>query len=133
MEPARTPRERQKVQDLVYDTAARVLYPNAHRIDVHFLFVPNGGERPAVVTPTHDENRAVVLRDLLLRLETAGQTGAFLPTPQGSRDYCPVCKRLPSGAAMRWVSQALPSGQVSRPSLSGESTPGAVKPWRLAK
>ena len=33
-------------------------------------------------------------RDLLLRLETAGQTGAFLPTPQGSRDYCPVCKRL---------------------------------------
>ena len=89
-----TPRERQKVQDLVYDAAARVLYPNAHRIDVHFLFVPNGGERPAVVTPTHDEERAFVLRDLLLRLETAGQTGAFLPTPQGSRDYCPVCKRL---------------------------------------
>ena len=89
-----TPRERQKAQDLVYDAAARILYPDARTIDVHFLFVPNGGERPAVVTPTHDDDRAAVLRDLLLRLETAGQTGAFLPTPQGSRDYCPVCKRL---------------------------------------
>ena len=92
---------------MVYDTAARVLYPNAHRIDVHFLFVPNGGERPAVVTPTHDEERAFVLRDLLLRLETAGQTGAFLPTPQGSRDYCPVCKRLGRRAVI--VSGKLPT------------------------
>ncbi len=89
-----TPRERQKVQDLVYDAAARVLYPRAQRIDVHFLFVPNGGERPTVVTPTHDADRAAVLGELLLRLETAGQTGTFLPTPQGTRDYCPVCKRL---------------------------------------
>lgn len=89
-----TPRERQKVQDLVYDAAARLLYPDAQRIDVHFVFVPNGGEGPTVVTPTHDEDRAEVLRDLLLRLDKAGRTGAFLPTPQGSRDYCPVCKRL---------------------------------------
>ncbi len=89
-----TPRERQKVQDLVYDAAARVLYPDAEHVDVHFLFVPNGGERPAVITPVHDDDRAAVLSDLLLRLETAGQTGSFLPTPQGSRDYCPVCKRL---------------------------------------
>jgi ATP-dependent helicase/nuclease subunit B len=89
-----TPRERQKVQDLVYDAAARVLYPGADRVDVHFLFVPNGGERPAVVTPTHDQDRAVVLRELLLRLESAGQSGTFLPTPQGTRDYCPVCTRL---------------------------------------
>ena len=89
-----TPRERQKIQDLVYDAAARVLYPDAERFEVHFLFVPNAGERPVVVTPSHDEDRAIILRDLLLRLEAAGQTGKFLPTPQGSRDYCPVCKRL---------------------------------------
>ena len=89
-----TQRERQKVQDLVYDAAARVLYPEAEHIDVHFLFVPGGGEYPEVVTPQHDLDRENVLRTLLLRLETAGETGSFPPTPQGSRDYCPVCKRL---------------------------------------
>ncbi|MFZ4486413.1 MAG: PD-(D/E)XK nuclease family protein [Candidatus Nanopelagicales bacterium] len=89
-----TQREREKVQDLVYDAAARVLYPEAEHIDVHFIFVPNAGEYPEVVTPQHDLDRENVLRDLLLRLESAGETGSFPPTPQGSRDYCPVCKRL---------------------------------------
>jgi hypothetical protein len=89
-----TRRERQKVQDLVYDAAARVLYPGADHIEVHFLFVPNGGERPEVVTPGHDLDREGALRDLLLRLEIAGATGSFPPNPLGSRDYCPVCKRL---------------------------------------
>ena len=89
-----TQRERQKVQDLVYDAAARVLYPGADHIEVHFLFVPNGGERPEVVTPGHDLDREGALRDLLLRLEIAGATGSFPPNPLGSRDYCPVCKRL---------------------------------------
>ena len=45
----------------------------------------------------------------------------------------PVCKRPPSGAARRWVSQPLPSGQVNTPSDSYASSPGAWKPWRLAK
>ena len=102
-----TPRQRQKVQDLVYDVAARVLYPDAQRIDVHFLFVPNAGEGPTVVTPTHDADRAHVLGDLLLRLQTAAQTGTFLPTPQGTRDYCPVCKRLGRRAVI--VSGKVPS------------------------
>ncbi len=102
-----TPREREKVQDLVYDAAAQVLFPAAQRIDVHFVFVPNGGEYPAVVTPTHDPHRALVLRELLLRLETAGQTGSFLPTPQGTRDYCPVCKRL--GRRAQIVSGRVPT------------------------
>ncbi|MFZ4487256.1 MAG: PD-(D/E)XK nuclease family protein, partial [Candidatus Nanopelagicales bacterium] len=89
-----THRERQKVQDLVYDAAARVLYPGADHIAIHVLVVPNGGERPEVVTPGHDLDRESVLRDLVLRLEIAGATGSFPPNPQGSRDYCPVCKRL---------------------------------------
>jgi hypothetical protein len=89
-----TPRDRTKVQDLVYDAAARVLYPGVERVDVHFLFVPNGGEAPVVVSPTHDADRGLVLRDLLLGIETAARAGDFLPTPQGSRDYCPVCRRL---------------------------------------
>jgi hypothetical protein len=49
----------------------------------------------------------------------------------------PVRRRPPdlstSGAASRRVSQALPSGQVSTPSRSPASSPGAWKPWRLAK
>jgi hypothetical protein len=46
------------------------------------------------VTPGHDLDREGALRDLLLRLEIAGATGSFPPNPLGSRDYCPVCKRL---------------------------------------
>ena len=71
-----------------------MLYPETEHIDVHFLFVPGGGEYPEVVTPRHDLDRKNVLRTLLLRLESAGASGSFPPTPQGSRDYCPVCKRL---------------------------------------
>ncbi|MBU6244122.1 MAG: PD-(D/E)XK nuclease family protein [Actinomycetales bacterium] len=89
-----TPRPRERVQDLVYDAAARILYPDAQRIDVHFLFVPNGGDRPAVVTPHHDADRPAALRALLQGMDDAGRAGRFLPSPRGTRDYCPVCRRL---------------------------------------
>jgi ATP-dependent helicase/nuclease subunit B len=85
---------REKVQDLVYDVAARALFPDAELVEVRFLFVPNGGKDPEVVRPTHDADRAASLRDILQRMERAGATGTFTPTPSGGRDYCPVCTRL---------------------------------------
>lgn len=113
-----TAREREKVQDLVYDVAARALYPEATEVDVHFMFVPNRGEGPQVVSPTHDADREAVLRDILARLADAGRTGAFLPTPRGSRDYCPVCTRLDRRASI--VSSRVDAAAEVGPAIDDE-------------
>ena len=87
------PQERQKVQDLVYDVAARALFDDVEDVKVRFSFVPNKGT-PAVVDANHTDDRAGVLRELLGRMEVAGRTGRFAPNPQGQMDYCEVCSRL---------------------------------------
>ena len=85
--------ERAKVQDLVYDTAARALFPRASDVVVRFLFVPDDGV-PTVITADHVPDPPAVLRDLLTTMGTAGREGRFAPRPRGAADYCPVCRLL---------------------------------------
>ncbi|MCB9413640.1 MAG: PD-(D/E)XK nuclease family protein [Actinobacteria bacterium] len=85
--------EREKVQDLVYDVAARQLHPDATQVVVRFAFLPNDGSPEAVHAPALDD-RTAVLAEILDRMERAGLTGDFPPFPRGSRDFCPVCIRL---------------------------------------
>lgn len=88
-----TPKERQKVQDLVYDVAARALIDGVEDVKVRFSFVPNRGE-PTVVDANHTEDRAALLAEILDRMDAAGRVGHFVPKPQGEKDYCEVCARL---------------------------------------
>jgi hypothetical protein len=87
------PERREKVQDLVYDAAARSLFPAATSIDVRFVFVPNRGAGVVVVNADHEPDRPGTLNEILATMHVAGLTGAFPPNPR-PKDYCPVCKRL---------------------------------------
>lgn len=89
---------REKVQDLVYDAAARALHPDATNVKVSFVFVPDDGTATAVVA-SHVEDRPAELRSLLDALGAAGRRGRFEPMPNGARDYCPVCKVMGRQAA----------------------------------
>lgn len=83
---------RDKVQDLVYDLAARTLYPGVESVQVHFLFFPNDGQPKLVPAP--DLDREALLRAILDRMQEAAKSGRFQPKPAKSRDFCPVCKLL---------------------------------------
>jgi hypothetical protein len=82
---------REKVQDLVYDAAARVLHPSATEIKVSFVFLPDAGSVTAVVAG-HEDDRPGALLAQLEALAEAGRRGCFAPLPGGTYDYCPVCK-----------------------------------------
>ena len=84
---------REKVQDLVYDAAARVLHPSATDIKVSFVFVPDAGQVTAVVAD-HEDDRPAALLAQLEALAEAGRRGRFEPRPGGTYDYCPVCKAM---------------------------------------
>lgn len=84
---------REKVQDLVYHWAARVLYPDAEKVAVRFVFVPDEGE-VTIVASTHDDDPEQTLRGVLDEMQNAGRTGRFPPTPSGAKDFCPVCRRF---------------------------------------
>jgi ATP-dependent helicase/nuclease subunit B len=84
---------REKVQDLVYDAAARVLQPGATDIKVSFVFVPDLGTVTAVVA-SHVDDRPAALLDQLEALAGAGRRGRFAPLPRGRYDYCPVCTAM---------------------------------------
>ena len=82
---------REKVQDLVYDAAARVLHPGATDIKVSFVFVPDTG---TAVVADHVDDRPAALKAQLEALAEAGRVGRFVPRPGGTYDYCPVCKAM---------------------------------------
>lgn len=94
------PDEREEVQDLVYDAAARALHPGATDIDVRFVFLPNRGDGVDVLTVEHEPDPPARLLQILDALQSAGSTGSYPPKPRNS-DYCPVCRRL--GRAARKV------------------------------
>ena len=104
--------ERTKVQDLVYDAAARALFPGATDVVVRFLFVPDDGV-PTVITADHVPDRSALLRELLATMGTAGRQGRFAPRPRGATDYCPVCGLLGRRAisVAREVSDADAAGE----------------------
>ena len=85
--------EREKVQDLVYDVAARALHPEAAEVGVRFVFVPDEAS-VTVVTADGSIDREEVLRGILERMAAAGREGRFAPTPRSGRDWCPVCAQL---------------------------------------
>ena len=85
---------REKVQDLVYDVAARVLVPAAQQVRVSFVFVPNRGQGVKVIQPVHDDDRRETLAGIIDALEEAGRSMTFIPAPRGRSDFCPVCQRL---------------------------------------
>lgn len=90
--------EREKVQDLVYDAAARKAFPDAEQIDVRFVFVPNDGE-VTVLSANYEPDRPGQLVNILTELQVAGARGYFPPKSRGIRDYCPVCERMGRRAA----------------------------------
>jgi ATP-dependent helicase/nuclease subunit B len=92
------PEEREKIQDLVYDAAARTAYPSADQVDVWFVFVPDDGE-VTVLNADHEPDRPRRLVEILTDLHKAGVQGRFPPKPRGGRDYCPVCERMGRRAA----------------------------------
>lgn len=89
---ATTLNKREKVQDLVYDLAARQIVPSAEQVHVNFLFFPNDGDPKLISGPAID--REALLRELMLRMQKAAQDGSYPPQPRGSRDFCPTCKLL---------------------------------------
>ena len=84
---------REKVQDLVYDVAARALVPEADEVAVRFVFVPNEGT-VKVESATHVSDREAMLREILTRLADAGRDGQFVAAPGAYRDWCPVCTQM---------------------------------------
>ena len=84
---------REKVQDLVYDAAARAIYPDVGEVAVRFVFVPDTGE-VTVLPADHELDRPATLQRLLDDMRTAGKDARFPPNPRGEYEYCPVCKRL---------------------------------------
>lgn len=96
--------EREKVQDLVYDAAARVLTPEVEHVEVNFLFFPNDGEPKLVTAPQFD--RAGMLKTILQTMQEAARNGVYAPTPTGTRDYCPTCKMLGRRAAQATFEEA---------------------------
>ena len=86
-------RVREKVQDLVYDAAARAIYPDVGEVAVRFVFVPDAGE-VTVLAADHELDPPATLQRLLDDMRTAGKDARFPPNPRGEYDYCPVCKRL---------------------------------------
>ncbi len=92
------PDQREKIQDLVYDAAARTAYPSADQVDVWFVFVPDDGE-VTVLNADHESDRPRRLLEILTDLHKSGLHGRFPPKPRGGRDYCPVCERMGRRAA----------------------------------
>jgi RecB family exonuclease len=90
--------EREKIQDLVYDAAARTAYPSADQVDVRFVFVPDAGE-VTVLNADHEPDRPGRLVEILTDLRDAGMQGRFPPNPRSGLDYCPVCERMGRRAA----------------------------------
>ena len=85
--------KRTKVQDLVYAVAAHHLYPHADDITIRFVFAPDNGE-PTVVKADHVNDPTSELEVILRGMRDAGADGRFPPSPDGPRDYCPVCLKL---------------------------------------
>ena len=95
------PASREKIQDLVYGVAAKVLYPRAQSIDVSFIFFPNRGNPEDVPSPGGDFE--LDLRTVLDSMESQLASGRF-PTHPVSNDFCLICNALGRRARMDDVS-----------------------------
>lgn len=84
--------KRDKVQDLVYDLAARQLHPEVTKVNVNFLFFPNDGS-PKLVSGQPIDRESVLLQIMRMMQEAATQ-GLYPPRSTGAFDYCPTCKLL---------------------------------------